>query len=103
MLIWPFSFFTAAIAGHMKFLGYQKLDKIIFQQSEHSICTITYMFAASMDPDSAANQSALNPLPPKKSKTHTKDKHIFLTNKWLLHLLHTGMSGGLFIVWNYVI
>ena len=65
----------------MKLLRYQKLDKIIFQQSKHSIFTITYVFAASMDPDSTANQSALNPLPPKKSKIHTKDKHNFSTNK----------------------
>ena len=61
----------------MKLLGHQKLDKIIFQKSKHSICRISYVFAASMNPDSAANLSALNPLPPEKSKICTRDKHIF--------------------------
>ena len=38
-LVWLFSFFTAVVAGHIKLLGHQKLDKMIFQQSEHSNCT----------------------------------------------------------------
>ena len=94
MLIWLFSFFTVAIAGHMKLLGHQKLD---------SICTISYVFTAFTDPASVAKESVLNPFPPKKSKIHTKYKDMFSTSKWPLHFLHTGMCGSSFMVWNYVI
>ena len=36
-------FFTAAIAGHMNY-EHQKLDKMIFQQPEHSIYTRKYPY-----------------------------------------------------------
>ena len=55
----PTQIFTAAIAGHVKLLRHQNLENMVFQQSEHSICT-SYMFTASMDPASSAKQSDLN-------------------------------------------
>ena len=55
-----FFFLYSCIAGHMKPLGHQKLDKMTFHQFELSICT-SYVFTASMDPSSAAKQSNLNP------------------------------------------
>ena len=39
-----FSFFTAAIVDNMKLLKHQKLDKMIYQQSEHSVCTRNYSY-----------------------------------------------------------
>ena len=39
----------------------------------------------------------------KKFKIHTKDKHIFLTSKWLPNLLHTGICCSSSMVLNYVI
>ena len=51
----PTQISTAAIAGHLQLLGHQKLDIIIFQQSEHSVNL--YKFTSSIDPASAAKQS----------------------------------------------
>ena len=58
----PTQIFTTVIARNMKLLGHQKLDNMIFQQFENSICT-SYMFTASMDPDSVAKQNDFNPPP----------------------------------------
>ena len=64
-----------------------------------------------MDTASAAKQSDLNslippPLPPpqKKNVKFTQNTNIFF-NQWVTStpLLHTGMCGSAFMVWNYVI
>ena len=55
----PTQIVTAGIAGHLKLLEHQKLDSMILQQSEHSIC-ISYMFTASISPVSATKHSDLN-------------------------------------------
>ena len=61
----PTQIFTAAIAGHIyEIIRASKIGQMIFQQSEHSICT-SYIFTASMDRVSVANQNDLScPLSP---------------------------------------
>ena len=61
----PTQIFTAAIAGHIyEIIRPSKIGQMIFQQSEHSICT-SYIFTASMDRVSVANQNDLScPLSP---------------------------------------
>ena len=69
-------FLYSCIAGHMKLLGHQKLDKMTFHQFELSICA-SYMFTACMDPSSAAKQSNLNPLKRKKIQISKKIQTYF--------------------------
>ena len=59
-----------------------------------------------MDPTSAAKQNDLNSLPPQKKKNlkFTQNTNIFFS-QWVTstQLLHTGMCGSAFMVWNYAI
>ena len=49
--------------------------------------------------DSASTAKQQDFIPPEKSETSSKYKHVFSTNEWLLHIYY-GIA-GVFMIWNY--
>ena len=81
-------------------LEHQKLDQMIFQKPEHSICTKKYSYRSEINMGVTLRpwvlliwQNGKIWVLPKKSKTPSKYKHVFSTNEWLLRTYY-GIAGA---------